>query len=189
MASSPLGANDALIVVDVQRDFCPGGALPVAGGDEIIPELNRWVEAAEQAGGQIVLSRDWHPPNHLSFPERGGAWPVHCVQETPGAEFHPELRVPQSAEIVSKGSHPDRENYSVFDGTGLADRLRERGVKRLWIGGLAQDVCVRATVLDGLQAGFEVHVLTLATRPVDVQPGDGRRALEEMRTAGAVIEN
>lgn len=189
MAPNDLKASDALIVVDVQKDFCPGGALPVNRGDEIVPELNRWIELAGRSGAQVVLSRDWHPPDHMSFPERGGPWPVHCVQDTPGAEFHPDLCIPSSVEIVSKGSHPDRENYSAFDGTGLAERLWNRGVRRLWVGGLAQDVCVRATVLDGLEAGFEVHVLAAATRPVDVQPGDGRRALKEMQAAGAVIEN
>jgi nicotinamidase/pyrazinamidase len=184
----PLGPRDALIVVDVQNDFCPGGALPVPEGDRIVPVLNAWLEAAERGGANIVASRDWHPPQHASFREQGGAWPAHCLQHTPGAAFHPALKLPAGARIVDKATGVDRDSYSAFDGTGLADDLARRGVQRLWVAGLAQDVCVRATVLDALQAGFEVHLIREATRAVNVRPGDGERAVEEMRQAGCIIE-
>jgi len=180
-------AQDALLVVDVQNDFCPGGRLAVAGGDEIVPVLNRWIEATRKAGAQVVASRCWHPPHHVSFKERGGTWPEHCVQGSAGAEFHPGLELPREALIVSKGVDPDKDNYSAFDDTGLAQRLRTRGVTRVWVGGLAQDVCVRATVLDALAEGLETHLITNATRPVELSTGDGARALQEMRSAGAYV--
>jgi nicotinamidase/pyrazinamidase len=183
-----LGPSDALIIVDVQNDFCPGGALAVAEGDRVVPVLNRWAEAARAGGAVVVASRDWHPAGHMSFRERGGPWPPHCVQGTPGAAFDPDLRLPPDALIVSKAMEPDRDVYSDFAETSLADDLRRRGVRRLWVGGLATDYCVRATVLDGLKAGFEVHLIADAVRPVNVRPDDGRRALQEMRDAGCVIE-
>lgn len=189
MDTPSLAPQDAVIVVDVQNDFCPGGALPVAGGDEVVPVLNRWIEAAERAGAKVVFSRDWHPPTHSSFKEYGGQWPAHCVQGTQGAAFHPDLRVLAEALIITKGDEVGRDQYSAFDGTELGERLEEQGVKRVWIGGLALDVCVRATVLDGLKHGFEVHVIKAGTRAVDVRPGDGESALAEMREAGAVIED
>ncbi|MHC4415824.1 MAG: nicotinamidase [Planctomycetota bacterium] len=180
--------RDALLVVDVQNDFCPGGALPVPCGDEVVPVLNRWIEQAERDGALVVLTRDWHPPDHCSFKDRGGPWPPHCVRKTPGAAYHPDLRLPQCAIYIDKARDPDRESYSGFEGTGLAERLRLAEVQRLWVGGLALDYCVKGTVLDGLAAGFEVHVIRPATRAVDVLRGDGQRALEEMRSAGAIIE-
>jgi nicotinamidase/pyrazinamidase len=180
--------NDAVIAVDVQNDFCPGGALAVAEGDAVVPVLNDWMALAAEAGATVVASRDWHPADHVSFAEQGGPWPPHCVQETTGAAFHPALRLPDGAIIVDKGEASERDNYSAFDDTGLADRLRRLGVERLWIGGLAQDVCVRATVLDACEAGFETRLIADATRPVDVTPGDGARALEAMRAAGAHID-
>lgn len=183
-----LNRKDALIVVDVQNDFCSGGALAVDNGDAVVPVLNDWIEHAQEASATIVASRDWHPENHCSFDARGGPWPRHCVRDTPGAAFHPELRLPESAMIVSKGQERDRDNYSAFDDTGLADTLHQQGIERLWVGGLAQDVCVRATVLDACEAGFETHLIADATRAVDVNPGDGERALEAMRAAGAQIE-
>lgn len=182
------GSGDALLAVDVQNDFCPGGALPVPEGDTVVPVLNRWIAAAGEPGAAVYVSRDWHPADHVSFADRGGPWPPHCIQSTPGADFHPDLALPASATVISKGTDPDRDQYSAFDGTGLGDRMRREGVARVWVGGLAQDVCVRASVLDGLQEGFEVHLLLPATRPVDVHPGDGDRALAEMREAGAIIE-
>ncbi|MEX0886724.1 MAG: nicotinamidase [Phycisphaeraceae bacterium] len=181
-----LGVRDALVVVDVQNDFCPGGALPVAEGDRVVPVLNRWL--AVVGVGAVVASRDWHPRNHVSFEDRGGPWPRHCVQNTRGAAFHPDLRLPGETWIIHKGSDPDRDQYSALDRTGLTERLRGRSIDRLWIGGLALDVCVRATVLDALDAGFEVHLIADATRAVDVEPGDGARAIDEMRRAGAAIE-
>ncbi len=188
MNPSPLGPSDALIVVDVQKDFCPGGALPVPEGDRVVPVLNRWIDAARAGGAVVIASRDWHPAGHISFRERGGPWPPHCVQETDGAAFHPGLRLPEDAWIVSKGTDPDHDAYSAFGGKPLAEELRRRGVRRLWVGGLAEDYCVRATVLDGLKAGFEAHLIADAVRAVDVHPGDGARALREMRAAGCVVE-
>jgi nicotinamidase/pyrazinamidase len=185
----PLGPSDALLVVDVQNDFCPGGALPVPDGDRVVPVLNRWIEAARAGGAAVVASRDWHPAGHVSFRERGGPWPVHCVQDTPGAAFHAGLRLPADARVVSKGADPDRDAYSALTDAAVVDELRRRGVRRLWVGGLAEDYCVRATVLDGLKAGFEVHLIAAGVRPVDARPGDGRRARQEMSEVGCVVEN
>lgn len=188
MQMPELRPTDALLVVDVQKDFCPGGALAVGGGDEVVPVLNHWISIAHQNQAMIVASRDWHPPNHISFRERGGPWPPHCIQRTPGAAFHDGLRLPEQTRIISKGVAPGRDQYSALDETGLVSELRNAGVDRLWVGGLAQDVCVRQTVLDGLEAGFEVTLILSATRPVNASPGDGQRALEEMIQAGANVE-
>jgi nicotinamidase/pyrazinamidase len=183
-----LDSTDALGIVDLQNDFCPGGALPVPEGDRVVPVLNGWIERAAAAGASIVATRDWHPPDHVSFAAQGGPWPVHCVQGTDGATFHQKLALPDDAIVVSKGTDPQREAYSAFQGTDLARRLQEAGVRRLWVGGLALDYCVQATVIDGLDAGFEVHLILAATRPVNVRPDDGRRALERMQSAGARFE-
>ena len=183
-----LRAGDALLVVDVQNDFCAGGALAVPGGDEVVPVLNRWIAVARGAGVPIVASRCWHPRGHVSFVERGGPWPPHCVQGTRGAEFHPELALPEGVAVVTKGADPDRDDYSDFAGTGLTERLRALGVRRLFVGGLALDYCIRASVLEGVAAGFDVHLIRQATRAVEVHDGDGERALAEVRAAGAVIE-
>lgn len=181
-----LRPGDALIVVDVQIDFCPGGALPIDDGDAVVPVLNRWIEAAAAAHIPIFASRDWHPRHHLSFVESGGTWPVHCVQDTPGARFHPQLKLPDSAIVVTKGVRFDRDQYSAFDQTGLATELRKQGVRRVWVGGLAQDVCVLATALDARREGFDTIVITDATRPVT--PAGGEQAREEMRQAAARFE-
>jgi len=186
--STRLDPHSALLIVDVQNDFCPGGALPVADGDQVVQVLNRWIAEARAGGARVYASRDWHPPGHGSFRAQGGPWPSHCVQNTSGAEIRRDLRLPPNAFVVDKGMHEERDNYSAFDGTGLAQRLRADGVERIWVGGLAQDYCVLYTVLDGLAKGFEVHVLRSATRPVETQPGDGERALEKMRAGGALIE-
>lgn len=178
-----LEPGDALIVVDVQVDFCPGGALPITRGDDVIPVLNRWIAAAETVQIPIYASRDWHPPRHLSFIESGGRWPAHCVQDTPGARFHPALHLPRSAVVVTKGVRFDQDQYSAFDATGLAVELRKRGIRRLWTGGLAQDVCVRATVLDARREGFDVVVIADGTRAITDE--GCRLAAEEMRQAGA----
>lgn len=185
--SGRLEQGDAVLVVDVQPDFCPGGALPVAGGDEVIPPLNAWLRAARSRGVPVYASRDWHPPGHPSFREQGGPWPPHCVQDTPGAAYHPDLQLPEEVVKVAKGVRLDRDQYSAFDETGLAVHLRRRGVRRLVVGGLALDVCVRATVLDARKAGFEVLLLRDATRPVD--PAAGREALSEMERAGVKVED
>lgn len=184
--SAEISNQDALIVVDVQRDFCPGGALPVPEGDRVVAVLNRWIEAAERAGAAIYASRDFHPPGHLSFRENGGRWPPHCIQNTEGAEFHPGLRLPASTQVVIKGARFDKDQYSAFDETGLAEDLRRRGVQRIWIGGLAQDVCVRATVLDGLAEGFDTHLIREGTRPVD--PDAEPAVVAELKDAGATVE-
>lgn len=180
--------EDALLIVDVQNDFCPGGALPVPEGDQVIPLLNRWIEAAQAAGIPVYASRDWHPAGHVSFQEQGGPWPVHCQQGSKGAQFHPGLKLPSDAVIISKGRSPDKEAYSAFQGTDLRERLKKAGVHRLWVGGLALDYCVKESILDALRAQFEVHLIRPATRAVEVQPGDGARALHEIAAAGAVLE-
>jgi nicotinamidase/pyrazinamidase len=178
--------TDALIIVDVQNDFCPGGALPVPDGDAVVPVLNGWIAAFERAGAPIFYSRDWHPPDHCSFREQGGPWPPHCVQGTPGADFHPHLRLAPTATLISKATTPDRDAYSAFDGTGLAELLRRKRVRRVFVGGLATDYCVRATVLDAIRAGFETRLTRGGHRGVEVRPGDCARAVEEMKKEGAV---
>jgi nicotinamidase/pyrazinamidase len=182
MASSP-NSRDALLVVDPQVDFCPGGALAVPEGDRIFPAVNR----AEARLPLVVASRDWHPPDHVSFRSRGGPWPVHCQAGTAGAEFHPALDQGPIQEVFSKGTDAGAEAYSAFDGTDLAEWLRSHGVSRLYVAGLATDYCVRASVLDARQAGFDVVVLEDAIGAVEVNPGDGERALAEMREAGAQV--
>jgi len=177
--------GDAVLVVDVQRDFCPGGALPIPDGDRVVPVLNRWLAAADEARVPVVASRDWHPAGHCSFSEQGGEWPAHCVQDTRGAAFHADLALPAHAVIVSKATASDRDAYSAFDGTGLAEDLEKAGIKRLWIGGLALDVCVRATVLDALAAGFMAYLIPDGSRPVSAEAGEA--ALRELAQAGAVV--
>jgi len=185
--------KDALLVVDVQNDFCSGGSLAVAEGDAVVPVLNQYMERAVAAGVPIFASRDWHPAQTAHFREFGGQWPPHCVQGTPGAEFHPGLRLPEGTVVVSKGMNPVDEGYSLFEGK-LADGrdalavLRELGVTHVHVGGLATDYCVRATTLDALAARFDVFLLEDAIRAVEVQPGDSVRAIKEMREAGAVSE-
>jgi nicotinamidase/pyrazinamidase len=177
--------GSALIVVDVQVDFCPGGTLPIARGDEVVPVLNRWIAAAAARGLPVYASRDWHPAGHLSFTEAGGRWPVHCVQDSDGARFHPDLRLPDSTIVVTKGVRLDQDQYSAFDQTGLAADLRKRGVTRVVVGGLAQDVCVRATVLDARREGFETLLIADGTFPVSRESGE--QAADEMRRAGAQL--
>ncbi len=177
-------ATTALIVVDMQNDFCPGGALGVAGGDLLAPALARAAEGA----GTVVATRDRHPADHMSFTSRGGPWPPHCVVGTAGAEFHPSVAGMRFDRVQDKSSDPDIETYSGFDGTGLGDYLRDRGVTRVVIGGLATDYCVRATALAAIEEGFETTVLTDAIAAVDVAPGDGRRALAEVRAAGGTLD-
>ncbi len=175
----------ALIVVDVQRDFCPGGSLAVKNGDEIVPRLNQVISAFGRSGAPVFFTRDWHPPHHISFKERGGRWPPHCVQGTPGAEFHPDLQVPHGASVISKGDDPNKDAYSGFQGTDLEARLNARGVERVMIGGLATDYCVKESALDAMRAGFGVYLIEDCIMPVDVDPGDGRRALEQLVESGA----
>jgi nicotinamidase/pyrazinamidase len=176
----------ALIVVDVQNDFCPGGALAVERGDEVVAPLNRLIEEFLSRGEPVYKSRDWHPSTTKHFAAYGGTWPVHCVQGTRGAEFHPELIEDPRVRVVSKGTG-DEDSYSAFDGTTLADSLRAEGVGEVWVGGLATDYCVKNTVLDALRAGFKVRALSDAMRAVNLHPGDDARAVEEMRGAGAEV--
>jgi nicotinamidase/pyrazinamidase len=179
-------SSDALVVVDVQNDFLPGGSLAVPGGGAVIAPLNRMLARFAAAGRPVVATRDWHPPDHCSFQAQGGPWPPHCVAGTAGAEFSEALELPADSEVVSKATTAEAEAYSGFQGTELAAWLRERGVTRLLIGGLATDYCVRRTVEDALAAGFEVVILEDAVRAVEVQPGDGVRALQAMADMGAL---
>jgi nicotinamidase/pyrazinamidase len=174
---------DALIVVDVQNDFCPGGALAVPDGDAMVPAVN----ALASELPLVVATRDWHPRDHSSFAARGGPWPEHCVQGTPGAELHPGIDRHRIDVILDKGQSPDTEGYSAFDGTDLLELLRSRGVDRVHVAGLALDYCVRATALDARNAGLGVVLHAGATRPVEVRPGDGERAVAELRAAGVEV--
>lgn len=178
-------AGDALLLVDLQRDFLPGGALAVPEGDRVLPVLARYLRRFERSGLAICCTRDWHPADHVSFRSQGGPWPPHCVAGTPGAAFAPRLELPASVQVFSKATTPETEAYSGFEGTGLAASLRRQGIKRLFVGGLATDYCVKATVLDALREGFAVLLLGDAVRPVELEPGDGERALQAMRDAGA----
>lgn len=186
MAVSP-GPGDALLVVDLQNDFLPGGALGIAGGGATLPVANRLIATFAAGGLPVFLSRDWHPPDHCSFRDRGGPWPSHCVAGSPGAAFAAQLDVPADAGIVSKATDRDREAYSALDGTGLQSQLQQRAVTRLWLCGLATDYCVRATVLDARRAGLDVMVVEDGVCAVDARPGDGERALAEMQGAGATL--
>lgn len=180
------GPADALLIVDVQVDFLPGGALAVPGGDEVVPILNAYIERFEALQLPVIATRDWHPPDHCSFQAQGGPWPPHCVPGTEGAGFAANLALPDSVLIISKAMQPGQDTYSGFDETELADRLHASGVKRLFIGGLATDYCVLFTVRDALKQGFKVILLRDAIRAVEVSPGDGERAEGEMRKLGAV---
>jgi len=177
--------GDALIAVDVQNDFLPGGSLAVPQGDAVVPALNRYFAAFAARALPVYATRDWHPPNHCSFQAQGGVWPPHCVAATRGAEFAPGLALPPTAVIVSKAATPEADAYSGFAGTELAARLRDGGARRLLIGGLATDYCVLNTVRDALAEGFEVLLLADAIRAVELKPGDGARALGEMQELGA----
>jgi nicotinamidase/pyrazinamidase len=179
-------ANAALVLVDVQNDFCPGGALAVREGDQVVPALNRLMPLFPV----VIAGQDWHPEKHCSFKSQGGPWPPHCVQGTRGAELHPGLDQSRIAHYVRKADAPERDSYSEFNGhdeTGhtLDALLNKHGVKTLYVGGLATDYCVRATVLDGLARGYEVYVITDAVRAVNVRPNDGEKALLEMAARGA----
>jgi nicotinamidase/pyrazinamidase len=176
--------SEALIVVDVQNDFCPGGALAVERGDEVVEPIN------EMAGEHdlVIATRDWHPPDHGSFEAHGGPWPQHCVQGTDGAELHPEIDRDKIHQVVDKGQDPATEGYSGFEGTGLEKLLREREVDRVHVAGLALDYCVKNTALDAKRHGFDVVVHRGATRAVNVNAGDDERAVAELREAGVEVE-
>lgn len=205
-----------LVVVDVQNDFCPGGALAVPEGDQVVPVLNTWIKKFRERGLPVVYTKDWHPADHSSFKPNGGIWPPHCLQHTYGSDFHPDLLV--EGPVFVKGFVANREAYSGFDsrlqaaesqvtsqvagqvagknkasapeetfGPPLAEWLRQQSVKRIYVGGLATDYCVKATVLDGLKEGLEVVVIRDAVRAVNVNKGDGDRAIDEMAKAGATV--
>jgi len=184
--------ESALLVVDIQKDFCAGGALAAPGGDEIIPAVNRHLADARAREVAVYATRDWHPEQTSHFKEYGGTWPPHCVQGTRGAQFHPDLRLPPDAIIVNKGDDPQRHGYSAFDGhtaagKPLLDDLRDRHITRVYVMGIATDYCVRESALDALRAGLEVRVLADAIAGIDVRPGDTQRALDEISAAGAQI--
>lgn len=183
-------AHSALLVVDVQNCFLPGGSLAVPDGDVVIPRLNGYIRLFQAAGRPIFASRDWHPPQTTHFQSGGGPWPVHCVAGTPGADFGPELALPEDTVVVSKGMGAYEDAYSAFQARDagdrmLADLLHQQGIRHLYIGGLALDYCVRFSALDARNLGLEVTVLIDAARAVNVQPQDGERAVEEMVRAGA----
>jgi nicotinamidase/pyrazinamidase len=184
-----LQATDALIIVDVQNDFLPGGSLAVPNGDEVVPTMNNYSIAFKEKKLPIFATRDWHPANHCSFKAQGGIWPPHCVQGSQGGEFASDLQLPEEAVVISTATDPKKEAYSGFHGTDLHDQLQALGVKRLFIGGLATDYCVLSTVKDGLSLGYEVYLLEDASRAVNVNPHDGQKAIAEMVNLGAIPMN
>lgn len=183
--------GDALLIIDAQNDFFPGGALPVAEGDQIITTINNWLAARSDAGIPVFASRDWHPIDHCSFKEQGGPWPMHCVQNSKGAEIHSQINLPDDAIIVNTAYEPSKEAYSAFqgqtpDGLGLHEAMQKKDIKRIWLVGLAQDFCVCESAIDGRKKGYEVHLLIKGTKPIHEETGED--ALQRMRAAGVVIE-
>jgi nicotinamidase/pyrazinamidase len=182
--------NSALLIVDIQNDFCPDGALGIAGGDSIIPVLNKYIKIFSAVKLPVFASRDWHPKKTSHFNEFGGQWPEHCVQDSPGARFHPVLRLPDDAIILSKGMDPEADSYSAFQavdakGNAFADLLHKFSVKELFVGGLATDFCVRWTTLDALKFGLRVNLLMDAIKGVNLREKDSEAAIEEMVSLGA----
>ncbi|MBV5349673.1 isochorismatase family protein [bacterium] len=182
-----LNPKDALIVVDVQVDFLPGGALAVANGEQVIRPLNCYIDLFSQRGLPVFFTRDWHCRNHCSFKENGGQWPLHCESDTPGALFASELLLPtDNRYIISKGVQPEVDAYSGFQGTSLLGLLREKGITRVFIGGIATEYCVKATVLDALKLGFVTALLTDAIRGIDANSADQEMAVGQMLEGGAL---
>ncbi|MGM0481011.1 MAG: isochorismatase family protein [Pseudomonadota bacterium] len=174
--------GDALIIVDVQNDFCPGGKLALDDGDEVVPVINRMIAQAQQADIPIFASRDWHPLQHVSFDERGGPWPPHCVQDTAGAEFHPDLNLPEQTRLISKGVRFDVDQYSAFDHTGLTSELVQLDINRVWVVGLALEVCVKATALDAANKNYQTVIVKDGVRFID--KADADEAYSELEKAG-----
>jgi nicotinamidase/pyrazinamidase len=181
--------GDALVLVDLQNDFLPGGTLGVPTGDAVISPLNRCIAEFQRQGLPIFATRDWHPPDHCSFQPQGGPWPAHCIGGTWGAEFAAQLLLPSAARVISKATAAQTESYSAFQGTNLAAQLKALGCTRVLLGGLATDYCVKATALDAREAGLDVTVLEDAVRAVNLEPGDGQRALEEMTDRGVQLSS
>jgi nicotinamidase/pyrazinamidase len=182
----------ALLIVDVQNDFCPGGSLPVPDGNEVVPILSELARRFSSSRWPVYASRDWHPSETKHFKPYGGLWPPHCVAGTYGSEFHPDLQLPESTIVMSKGEDPDKDAYSAFQarddqGVSLKESFLRRGVEIIFVGGLATDYCVKETVLDGLREGFQVFLISDAIRGVEIQPGDSSRAVEEMVMKGARV--
>jgi len=180
----------ALCIIDVQNDFCFGGALAVPEGDEVVPVLNKYIDFFVKNNLPVFASRDWHPDKTKHFKTYGGLWPEHCVQNTKGAQFHPQLQLPEHAIIISAGLNPDEDGYSVFEGVdskgiGFSKVLKEFNVEELYIGGLATDYCVKHSVLDALKSGFKVYVLMDAVKGVNINPDDSENAIKEMLDSGA----
>ena len=178
-------AKRALLIIDFQNDFVPGGALPVADGDKIAPRVSELVDSGDF--DLVLATRDWHPADHHSFKEQGGPWPPHCVQGTPGAELYAGFDHSRIDHMVDVGSQPEHEGYSGFEHSDLEERLREHGVEDVTVVGLATDYCVRASALDALRLGFRVTVDPAGVRGIDVEPGDSERALREIEAAGGAI--
>lgn len=187
MSAIHLGPQDALLVIDLQYDFLPGGSLGVPAGHEVVAPINRLLAWFGAEHRPVFASRDWHPANHCSFKDQGGPWPPHCVADTHGAEFANELALPDDTIVVSKANTADKDAYSAFNGTDLARQLRKRGITRVTVCGLATDYCVLNTVTDALDEGFDTLIVPEAMRAVDVHPGDGTRALDRMVARGAAV--
>ena len=184
-----MSRKPALLVVDLQNDFCPGGALGVPDGDQIVPRINRMIELFERRGLPVLVTRDWHPPVTKHFKESGGAWPPHCIQGTKGARFHPDLKLPKEVVLLSKGMDPEQDSYSGFQalsaqGRDLESVIRDLAIDEIYVCGLATDYCVRATALDAVRRGLRIRVLKDAIKGVDLKPGDSSAAIAEMRGAG-----
>jgi nicotinamidase/pyrazinamidase len=180
-----LAEGDALVIVDLQNDFLPGGSLPVPEGEQVIPVLNGYIERFVNRGLPIFATRDWHPKNHSSFTAQGGPWPEHCVIGSKGAEFASDLQLPDSVQIISAGTDVEKDGYSAFETPSCKQQLDSAGVRRLFIGGLATDYCVLNTVRDALALQYQVVLLTDAVRAINVQPEDGEKAIDEMVEKGA----
>lgn len=185
-----LNAKDALIVVDVQVDFLPGGALAVPHGDKVIPVLNRYIKLFSETGMPIFFTRDWHPLGHLSFKDNGGIWPSHCVAESPGALFSPELKVPfEHKYIVSKGIKHEFDAYSGFQDTQLLALMQERGIRRVFVGGLATEYCVKNTIEGAINLGFSTVLLLDAVQGIEQAPGDCAKVVDQLLRRGAFAMN